>query len=257
MTTTHATGVPTSSSARAHHHRVATAAARRRVMRVLLVAGVWFWGFWALLVVGAPLAVDRWGGELEGLTYDAAGGPARWVGFAVGLITTAVLLTAHVAAGGTRRSYRDGVLQAAAVVGVVFGVLFVLLSVAEERLYSAIDRTWQGSAGPLDLDTPVGLAVTAVGEGLVVVTYVVVGVAIQAGYRTFGAWRGTLLIVPLLVPCAIADVATRTGLAGLPLRGGYDDVALGVLGTVVGGAAAAVLAAVVAGRLLRTVPLRP
>lgn len=254
MTTTHA--APALMSARAHR-RVASAAVRRRVLRALLVAGAWFWAIWAALVVGAPLAVDRWGGELEGLTYDAAAGPARWVCFAVGLITTAVFLTVHVAAGGTRRSYRDGVLQAAVLAAAVFVVLSVLLSVAEERLYAAIDRPYQGNAGPLDLDGPVGLIVTGAGEGLVLVTYVLVGVAIQAGYRTVGAWRGTLLVLPLLVPAAIADVATRTGLAGLPLRDGYDDVVLGTVGTLGGGLVAAALAAVVAHRLLRTVPLRP
>ncbi|MGH3589166.1 MAG: hypothetical protein ACRDQ0_22890, partial [Pseudonocardia sp.] len=251
---TTATIVTAGPPARALHH-AAQHRVRRRFTRALVVSGAWFWGLWAALDVGAPLAVDRWGGELDGLTYDAAGGPARWVGFTVGIIVTAVLLTVHVAAGGTRRAFLDGVVRAAAVGGAAYGVLAVLLALAEERLYGAIDRHWQGAAAPLDVDTPAGAVVTAVGEGLVVVTYVLVGVAVLAGYRRFGAWRGTLLILPLLVPCAIADLATHTGVLGLAVRGAYDDVAGGALLAVGGSLAAAVLATLVAHRLLRSVPL--
>lgn len=239
------------------HHRAATRAARRRFLRAMIVAGLWFWGCWALLVLSLPLIVERWGGEADGLTYDAAGGPVRWVAFAVGVVVTAGTLTVHVAAGGTRRSFVDGGLRAAAVAGPVLAVLGVLLTLAERAVYAELGRYWQGPAAPLAVDTPTGIVVQVVGEALVVVTYLLVGVAVVAGYRRLGAWRGTLLVVPLLVPCALADVATRTGLFAIGLRGGYDDVALGVVATVGGALVAAALAAVVATRMLHPVPFRP
>jgi len=257
MSATTAT-TPTALAAPARaHHRAATRAARRRFLRALFVAGAWFWACWAVLVLSLPVIVDRWGGEAEGLTYDAAGGPVRWVAFAVGAVVTAGTLTVHVAAGGTRRSFVEGGLRAAAVAGPVLGALVVLLTLAERGVYQALDRYWQGPAAPLGVDSPTGVAVQVVGEALVVVTYLLVGIAVVAGYRRAGPWRGTLLVLPLLVPCALADLATRTGVFGIPLRGGYDDVVLGVVGTVGGTLVAAALAAVVASRMLHPVPFRP
>ncbi|MFC8597249.1 hypothetical protein [Isoptericola sp. NPDC057191] len=238
-------------------YRVAVGKVRRRTLRSLVISGAWFWAIWAAFVVAVPLAVDRWGGEMDGLTYDAAGGPVRWVAFAVGTILTAALLDLHVAAGGTRRSFVDGVVRAAAVAGLAFGVLAVVLALAEQRLYAAIDRSWQGTAAPLDVGTPAGAVVTAAGEALVVVTYVLVGVAVVAGYRRGGPWRGTLLVVPLLLPAALADLATQTGVFGLAVRGGYENVPLGAVLAVAGSLAAAALATVVAHRMLSAVPLRP
>ncbi|MGF0118185.1 hypothetical protein ACQFYA_17970 [Promicromonospora sp. Marseille-Q5078] len=257
MTTTTSTRAPAPALASARAHRAATRAARRRFLRAIFVAGIWFWAAWALLVLSLPLIVDRWGGEADGLTYDAAGGPVRWVAFAVGIVVTAGTLTVHVAAGGTRRSFVDGALRAAAVAGPVLGALVVLLTLAERGVYAQLGRSWQGPSAPLGVDTPTGVVVQVVGEALVVVTYLLVGVAVAAGYRRAGAWRGTLLVLPLLVPCALADLATRTGVFSIPLRGGYDDVALGVVGTVGGTLLAAALAAVVAGRMLHPVPFRP
>lgn len=238
-------------------YRAATRVVRRRVTRALLLAGAWFWAFWTALVVGAPLVVGRWGGDLDGLTYDAAGGPGRWVAFAVGIIAAAALLTLHVAAGGTRRALVDGAARAALTGGAVYGVLAVLLSLAEERVYAAVERPWQGPAAPVDPGTPVGAVVVAAGEALVVVTYLLVGVAVLAGYRRYGAWRGTLLIPALLVPAALADLATRTGTLGILVRGLDAGLAVDTVLTVAGGAAAAAVAALVAHRMVRAVPLRP
>ncbi|MFI2102884.1 hypothetical protein ACH436_06305 [Isoptericola sp. NPDC019693] len=261
MTTSPIRELPATERAQASH-RPAVRVARRRVVRSLLLSGAWFWAIWTVFVAGVPAAVDRWGGEMPDLTYDLAGAPSRWVAFAVGAIVSGSMLRLHVAAGGTRASVVDGVLRAAALVGPAFGVMTVLLTLGEERVYAALDLHWKGGATPLPLDTAAGVVVTVVGEALVVVTYALAGVAVVAGFRRFIHVRWVLffpplLVLPLLVPCAIADLATRTGLFGIPLRGGYETVLVGAVGTVVGGLAAAALAAVVAHRLLRDVPLRP
>ncbi|GAA1729623.1 hypothetical protein GCM10009809_26520 [Isoptericola hypogeus] len=252
-----ATTAVTSAVRRRTAERAAVRKVRRRVTRSLLVSGAWFWAIWAAFVAGVPAAVDRWGGEMPDLTYDLSGAPARWVALAVGAIVAGSMLRLHVAAGGTRRSVVDGVLRAAALVGPAYGVMAVLLTLGEERVFDALDRSWQGGATPLPLDTVAGIVVTVLGETFVVVTYALVGVSAVAAFRTRLIVLGPLLVASLLVPCAIVDLATRTGLFGIPLRGGYDDVALGAVGTVVGGLVAAALATVVAHRLLRSVSLRP
>ncbi|MCK0116950.1 hypothetical protein MWU57_07870 [Isoptericola sp. S6320L] len=237
------------------HHR-AVAAARRRLQRYLLRTAVWFWAGWGLLVLSVPVVVDRFGGEADGLTYDAAGSPARWPAFAVGIILTAALLGTHLAAGGTRRSLVEGFARGAVVGGLVFGVLTVVLGLVEEQVYSALDRPYQG-AGGLPLDSVTGVAATVVAQTLVIVTYVLVGAAVQGGYRRWGSWRGTLAVVPLLVPGALADLASRSGIFAIPLRDAPVDSLPGLVLAVVGTLLAASLAGGVAHGVLRHARPRP
>lgn len=237
--------------------RRASGAARRRFLRTLLWAGVWFWALWAVLVLSLPLIVNRWGGVAEGLSYDTAGSPARWPAFAVGIIATGGLLATHLAAGGTRRALLDGVARGAVVGGAVFAVATIALTLFEQEVYASLDMPWQGVAGPLALDTVGGIALTVVAETLVITTYALVGVAVLGGYHRWGWLRGTLAIVPLLIPAALADVATRTGIFGLPLRGTYVASWLGVVGTIAGVLVAVALAALVAHRMLQEVRPRP
>ncbi|MEG3614678.1 hypothetical protein [Isoptericola haloaureus] len=232
-------------------------AARRRFLRVLTIVGLWFWAFWVLLVVGVLLVVEQWGGEAVGFTYDVSGSPARWIPFVVGIVVTAGALPVHVGAGGTRRAWVDGATRAAVVVGLAFGVLTVVLVLVEQQIYAEGDRPWQVDTGTVALDTAGGIAVAVAAESLVMVTYLLVAVAIASGFRRFGPWRGTLLVAPLLLPCALVDIATRTGIAGIPWRGGYDDVALGALFGVGGALVVAALAYAVAHLVLRSAPLRP
>ncbi|WP_277211132.1 hypothetical protein [Isoptericola croceus] len=242
----------TSAPGRVAHAR-AVAAARRRFLRVLLLAGAWFWTGWALIVLSLPLIVERWGGVAEGLTYDAAGSPARWPAFAVGIIATGALLRPHLAAGGTRRALVDGVARGAVLGGLAFGVATVLLTLAEQRTYAALGRPWQGTAGAFAPENLAGVVGTVVAETLVITTYALVGVAVLAGYLRWGPWRGTLAVVPLLVPGVLVDLTTRTGIFAIPVRDDAVGSLPGAVGVLVGALVAAALAAVVAYRLLRTV----
>lgn len=246
MTTT--VPAPATRLARAAHDR-AVATVRRRSLRVLLVAGVWFWTIWAALVLCLPLIVERWGGQAQGLTYDAAGSPARWPALAVGIIVAGALLSVHLAAGGTRRALVAGIVRGAVVGGLVYGVLAVALTLAEEQVYAALDRPWR-APGALPLDSVPAVVLAVVAAALVIVTYVLVGVGVLAGYRRWGAWRGTLAIVPLLLPGVLVDLATRTGVFGIPLREVPVDSPGDVVVVLAGALVAAALAALVAHRML-------
>lgn len=234
-------------------HSRAVVAVRRRFLSYLLKTAVWFWACWALLVLTVPVIVDRFGGVADGLSYDAAGSPARWPAFAVGIIVTAALLGTHLAAGGTRRALVEGIARGAVLGGVVFGVLAVALALVEEQVYTGLGRPYQGTAGAFALDTVTGAVAGVAAETLVIVTYVLAGVAVTGGYRRWGAWWGTVAVVPLLIPGALVDVATRTGLLGVWLRDDLVETPLGAAGVLVGALGAAALAAVVAYRMLRDV----
>ncbi|WP_402468499.1 hypothetical protein [Isoptericola aurantiacus] len=250
MTT--ATAVPT----RTLHAR-AVGVARRRFLRVLLLAGLWFWTVWFLLVLGLPIVVSRWGGVATGLSYDTAGSPARWPAFAVGIIATGALLRIHLAAGGTRRALVEGVAGGALVGGVAYGVLGVVLPLLEQQVYAEVGLPWRGPGGAFALDSAARIVASVVAGTLLIVTYALVGTGVLAGYRRWGALRGTLAIVPLLVPCALVDAATRTGVFGIWLRDAPVTSVLDAAGSLAGALLAAALAAVVAHRLLRDVRTRP
>jgi hypothetical protein len=146
---------------------------------------------------------------------------------------------------------------AAATVGPLFGVLTVLLTLGEERFYDALGIAWPGGATPLPLDSAASIVLAVVAETLVVVTYLLVGIASVGAFRTRLMMLGPILVAGLLVPCAVVDLATRTGIFGIPLRGGYDDVVLATLGTVIGGLVAVMLAAVLAYQLFLRPQIRP
>lgn len=251
-----------------------TAAARRRgaaavtgwMRRGALVAGVWFWGFYAVYAVALILGNVLAGNDLETSALDVTLGAQRWAVVWIGVVAATALLPVHVAAGGDRRSLAAGVVRGALLVGGAYGVLVVLALLGERLLSTSLGMTWS-RLGALPFGTPLAVLGTAVAEALVITTYILVGASVGAGFMRARAW-GTLLMIPLLVPAALVDLATRTGVVGtvanVELRpdldhavvlaaDGLDTTLLGV-----GGAAlAALLAAAALHALLRTAPVRP
>jgi hypothetical protein len=242
--------------------RRAARGVRRNVVAVFRVVGGWFWAIFTAVNVVVPLLVSRAGGDMEQSVFQSSAGTPRWFAFVLGIIVLAAVLTLHLAAGGTRTAFTTGLVGGAALVGLAFGALTVALMTVERLLYPALGLEWSRDGG-LVVGEPVlvDALVTFVAESLGVATYVLVGAAIAAGYRRHGVRTGTLLILPLLVPLALTDLATRGGVGGLvltnvaPLDGGATagSVVLGLAGGVLGLA----LAAAVLHLLVRGVRLRP
>jgi hypothetical protein len=108
------------------------------------------------------------------------------------------------------------------------------------------------------VDGYAGIALTLLTEALVAATYYLVGAAIAAGYYRLGMVRGTVHVLATLVPAALVDLASHTGVMSLIV--GLDnlpDGGPGVLLGLVGGAVAIGLAAWLLSVPLRSVPLRP
>jgi len=217
-------------AARVHARAVRRVA--RSVGAATLVIGAWFWGVFLVVAVAVPLIVHQAGGVMGGGVMTGAEYAAPWFALSLGMIALASLVVPHVAAGGTRRAMFVGGLGAALVAGVAYGVVEVLLLLVERGVFGALGWEWEqlGSGlagGPW-------VVVTAVAEAIAVMVYMLVGMAAQAAYRTFGVWQGTLLLLPGLALLVLVDHATRSGafadaFGGLGLGGDRLPAALGLL----------------------------
>lgn len=227
-------------------------------IRVVSTIGGWYWAIFAVVAVAVVLGNVRYGSGLDQGIVDAQmGGSSRWFVLVLGIIVPAAYLRLHVAAGGTRRTMTTGTVQGALVSGMLIGAVTALYLVAERALFAALDLTWAREFG-LPVDGYGGTALTFVAETLVAATYYLVGAAISAGYHRLGIVRGTVYVVAALVPAALVDLATHTGVTALIVGPeNLPDGGAGVLLGLVGGAVAVALGAWLFGMPLRSVPLRP
>jgi hypothetical protein len=177
-----------------------------------VIFGAGFWAVFTLLAVIVPVIVDHYGNEMGGGVLIGAEYSARWFAFTLGIILVSMIMTNHVAAGGTRRSLFTGSVVAAVLTGAVYGVLNVAAFLVERAVFTGFGWTWHAPGDVL----PDGIgwwAGVALSELLVVTVYVMVGIAVAVGYQNHGVWTGTLLIVPALVLLAAVEVAAGTGTA--------------------------------------------
>lgn len=249
----------TSELAQAAHQR-ATAGARRRFTRSLLVAGAWFLGIYALYAVILVAVLPHTDAEYAVSALDTTIGSSRWVAMGLGAGVTSGLLRPHVAAGGSRRSFFTGTVGGALVAGAVYGVVTTMTFLGERALSSVFGMPWRRLVGlPISQDSVSWYIVTPVAEGLVIAVYALVGIAAGLAYQRYGWLEGTLTLIGLLLPAALVDAATGTGVVGSALafqaeQGGPTvSVALGLAGAVIAVAAAAVAYFL----LLRDARLRP
>ncbi|WP_402468502.1 hypothetical protein [Isoptericola aurantiacus] len=237
------------------------ARAVRRVQRsvasgtVLIGAGAWV--VFLAVAVAVPLIVHNAGNSMDTGVLFITEYIARWIAFGTAVAVFATIVPTHLAAGGTRRALRAGALRAAAIAGIVFGLLKALAFLGERGVFAALGWTWRWPDGVLGADGG-GLTLTAVSEGLVVAVYVLFGCAVVAGYQSHGIWRGTLLLLPGLALCALVELVTRSGSAEDVLGRFLDlDGVTAVVVGIVGGLAAVALAAAWLHLHLRTLRLRP
>lgn len=227
-------------------------------VRVVSVIGGWYWAIFTIVAVSVIVGSVQFGSGLDQGVVDAQiGGSSRWFMMVLGTVVPAAYLRLHVAAGGTRRSLVTGTVRGGILGGALIGLVTAVYTLGERALFGALDLTWSREYG-LPVDGYAGIALTTVTEALVAATYYLVGAAIAAGYYRFGMVRGTVYVLAALVPAALVDLASHTGVAAL--IAGLDnlpDGGTGVLLGLVGGAVAIGLAAWLLSVPLRSVPLRP
>jgi len=241
----------------ARAHSRATRRVARSVGSALLLIGAGFWGIFLLGTVAVPLIVRAAGGVMGGGAMTGAQYAVTWFSLSIGMIAVSALVVPHLAAGGTRRSLYTGSLAAALVAGAAYGLAYAALLLVERALFGALGWTWEQLGTGLDAGGA-WVVVSGVGQAITAVVAMLVGMAVQAAYRTHGIWRGTVLLLPGLLLLVLADHAVRNGtfadaFGSLGLGGPHAPVALGL-------AQALVVLALAAGWLwwqLRGMRLRP
>ncbi|MGH3589167.1 MAG: hypothetical protein ACRDQ0_22895, partial [Pseudonocardia sp.] len=204
----------------AQAHARAVRKVARSVGKATLVVGAGFWGLFLVVTVAVPLVVDQAGGVMGGGVMTGAEYAVPWFALSLGTISVGAILTTHVSAGGTRRAMYVGALGAVLVSGVAYGVLHVLLLLAERSLFGALGWEWDQLGSSLE---PGGTwtVVTGAATAISVAVYMLVGMAVVASFQTSGLWRGVLLLLPGLALLVLVDVATGSG--------AFDDAFSGLL----------------------------
>jgi len=265
MSTTLSPSAPLTEAVRSVRRRGAAAAVRWLCRSGGFVAA-WFWGIYALYAVGIAVGNAAAGNDLEVSALDTTLGAQRWAVVWLGIAGVSVLLALHVSAGADRRSLIAGMVRAALLLGGAYGVVTTLALLGERLLSTSLGMSWRRLGG-LPFESPLDVLGTAVAEGLVVTTYILAGAGVGAAFVRGRTW-GLTLLVPLALPAALVDLASRTGVLGaianVELRPDIEHAevpsaeGLTALLTGVGGAAlAALLAGVALHLLLRSAPVRP
>lgn len=185
----------------------------RRTLRWLLgmqaVLGLWFWGVILVLEVIAVLIAAQFGPVTVSMFQFATHG-ALWFPFSIMIITSAAVITAHVAQGRTRRSFIQAALLTVLAMAIGYGLLMTAGLALEGVVYDAMgwtqDHIAEASAATMPLTPwrePLGITlltyITRTGGGAMA------GLLVGVTYYRFGGWRGTGLLVLTALPALAAQ----------------------------------------------------
>lgn len=217
----------------------------RRTLRWMLamqaLLGVWFWGVILVLEVIALLIAAQFG-PVEVSMFQFATHGALWFPFSIMIITSAAVITTHVAQGRTRRSFIQAALLTVLVMALAYGLLMTAGLALEGVVYDAFGWT-QAHVTEASTTTSSAVAPTALWREPVPVT--LLGYALRTGggamagllvgvtYYRFGGWKGTGLLLVTGLPALAAQDAISGFLraatdSALPLNALLSLVLLGL-----------------------------
>lgn len=220
--------------------------------RHMITAHLWvsllLWGVLVLLLVVFHIL-------MSGIIPDRAllarfgTNPATWFPFVVSIVYVLANLPVHVTSGGTRRSFIRANLLGAGVVGAVYAAVLFLLVAAERAVFGAISEP-AATPGTMVSDSSWGLLT---GQALMSVAAIIVGAVVAMAYYRGGGPRGTLLLIPAVVPL-LAVIALVSG--DVPVRA-FLHLPEATAATVLASLAAIAVAAGAFHLITRRAPINP
>ncbi|UFU05213.1 hypothetical protein [Ruania halotolerans] len=181
----------------------------RGMIRGLLPNALWFWGVCLILGVIAIITLDRYtdGPAFSIISLIRYG--LIWYPFSSALVIVAVMLTVHVAAGQTRRSFLIATMITWAGYALANGLIMAAAVAVEARVYAG--NGWQHLS-----TSATALPELVVGLGhypLIAFAGGISGLLVGLSYHRVGAWA----TIALPLTCAPAILATALDSAPIAL----------------------------------------
>ena len=189
----------------------------RRTLRWMLgmnaYMALWFWAVIVVLEVLALVIAIRFGPVQVSMFQFATHG-ALWFPFSMMIITSAAMVTTHVAQGRTRRSFIQAALVTAVSVAIGYGVIMTAGLALEGVLYDAMGWTQASISEAVAADIAGTAPMTPWHDpvGVTLLTYItrtgggtIAGLLVGVTYYRFGAWRGTALLLLTALPALVAQ----------------------------------------------------
>lgn len=218
--------------------------ATRDAARALFSRGLAFYLCWwggLIVVIGAILTARARYATVDTSTWDWAGTPPQFLLLVLGILLPSLFLPRWVSHGITRRAFSFAGGIAVAAMAVTGGAIITVGYAVESAVYDAAG--WQRALE----DVPMHLFAHRSAWYLIAIQYTllysawtITGWLIGASYYRWGPWRGTLLLLPALLPVAATETIFDPYSAML-LAWGLPEQAAAIVGlaiTVVGSLAA-------------------
>lgn len=174
-------------------------------LRWLVLASAWVWLGFALFAWGITRSNDATVGVSESVVGSLSVTPRQFL-FAYGIVVVAAWFVPHVASGRTRRSLVTSSAAAVGVAAIGYGVLLTVAFWLERPLYEA--NGWPPTIRTGHVFTSGDQVGLVLAESVVIAAAMgFAGLAVAAGYRRFGAGRGTVALLITATPMLAATAA--------------------------------------------------